>query len=130
MAESSTLTKARSENAGQATRGACYFTPRVDIFETEKELTLQADMPGVRSDDVDLRFENGELILRGPVKAPERAGQAWLSEYAVGDFYRVFTIHETIDSAKINAECKNGVLTIHLPKVEAVQPRKIQIRAE
>jgi HSP20 family protein len=129
MPESSALTKPRPENQTENTRGGNYLTPRVDIFETDKELTLSADMPGVSPQDVELRFENGELILRGRVRTPERTGPAWL-EYGAGDFYRTFTVHETIDSTKISAECRNGVLTVHLPKVEAVQPRKISVRAE
>lgn len=50
-----------------------------------------------------------------------------MNEYGEGDFYRVFTIHESIDSTRITAECKNGVLTVHLPKVEAVRPRQIKV---
>ena len=53
-----------------------------------------------------------------------------LQEYDEGDFYRAFTIHESINAERISAECKNGVLTVHLPKVEAVRPRQIQVRGE
>ena len=111
----------------EATRGGAHFTPRVDIVETDKELTLTAELPGVRPQDVDLHYEKGELLLRGRV-APRREGKAMLlREYEEGDFYRAFTIHESIDATKIEAECKNGVLTVHLPKVAAVQPRQIAV---
>jgi len=113
----------------EATYGGNYFTPRVDIVETEKELTLFADVPGVRSEDVDLRYDKGELILHARVQPRPGTANRLLSEYEVGDFYRAFSIHESIDSTKIGAECKNGVLTVHLPKVEAVQPRQINVRA-
>jgi HSP20 family molecular chaperone IbpA len=125
--------KDRSEVArpAETTRGP-QFTPRVDIYETDRELTLFAEMPGVRPDDVDLRYENGELLLHGRVRPREGKGgrQPLLNEYQEGDFYRVFTIHESIDAGKIAAECKNGLLTVHLPKVEAAQPRKIGVKAQ
>ena len=112
----------------ESTRGGTYFQPRVDIFETDQELTLYADVPGVRAEDVDLRFERGELILQGRVQRRERPGQPLLTEYHEGDFFRVFQIHESIDTTRITAECKNGVLTVHLPKTEAVQPRQIAVK--
>jgi HSP20 family protein len=126
-----TPTKDRAEvTVPETTRGGLYFTPRVDIFETDKELTLFADLPGVRPEDVDLHYENGELVLRGKTQ-PRRGNQRLLlEEYEEGDFYRVFTIHESIDAQKITAECKGGVLTVHLPKVEAAQPRRINVNAK
>jgi HSP20 family protein len=102
----------------------------VDIFENDKELTVYADMPGVRSEDVDLRYENGELVLHGRFRPHERKGSFLLREYEEGDYYRVFQIHESIDSTKIEASCKNGVLTIRLPKVAAARPRQIAVREQ
>ena len=128
---SNTPTKDRAEAAQpEATRGGVYFTPRVDIVETDTELTLYAEVPGVRPEDVDLRYEKGELLLHGRVPAREGGPTALLQEYEEGDFYRAFTIHETIDSSRITAECKNGVLIVHLPKTEAVRPRQITVRGE
>lgn len=112
----------------EVTRGGTLFTPRVDIYETEQELLLFADLPGVRPEDVDLRFENGELFLHGRVQPKERGGNVLATEYDEGNFSRVFTIHESIDASGITAECKSGVLTVHLPKVEAVKPRQIAVR--
>jgi HSP20 family protein len=94
----------------EATRGANYFTPRVDIYETDNDLTLYADVPGVRADSVDLRFERGELVLQGRVARRQPPGQPLLTEYSEGDFYRVFQIHESIDGSRVEAECKSGVL--------------------
>jgi HSP20 family protein len=130
MAENASLTQKSRTESGQTetTRGGQYFTPRVDIYETDKELTVYADLPGVRSEDVDLRYERGELMLHGRVRPRERQGTVLLAEYDEGDFYRIFQIHESIDASRISAECKNGVLVVHLPKVEAAQPRQIQIR--
>src|SRR5262245_20584766 len=119
MAQTSAVaTKERSEQMNpEATRGGVYFTPRVDIYETPTGLTLVADVPGVRPEDVDLRYENGQLLLHGRVQPREKKGNVLASEYEIGDYYRAFTIHESIDNARIEAECKNGVLTVHLPKV-------------
>ena len=121
--------KERNESRPEATRGV-QFMPRVDIYETDTELLLCADVPGVRAEDVDLRFERGELILQGRVQRPERPGQALLTEYQEGDFFRVFQIHESIDTTRITAECKNGVLTVHMPKVEEVKPRQVKVKGE
>ncbi len=114
----------------ERTRSGNYFIPRVDIFETDSELVVLADMPGVRSEDVDLRYERGELMLHGKLPRREHAGQALLREYEDGDYYRVFQVHESIDSTKIEADCRNGVLTIHLPKAEVVRPRQVQVRGQ
>jgi HSP20 family protein len=130
MADNSTLAqKDRADQTSpESTRGGLYFTPRVDIYETPNELTLYADVPGCRSEDVDLRFEQGELVLHGRVKRRHPEEQYLLQEYEEGDFYRVFTVHESIDSSRIEAECKDGVLTVHLPKVEAARPKQISVR--
>jgi len=121
--------KDRVEQTGvESTRGGTFFTPRVDIFETEQELTVYADVPGVRPEDLDLRYEQGELLLHARVQPRHPQSNFLLNEYEVGDFYRTFAIHESIDSGKIAAECKNGVLTIHLPKAEAVRPRRITVK--
>ena len=123
--------KDRAEAArAEATRGGVHFTPPVDIFETDKELTLYAEVPGVRPEDVDLRYERGELVLHGRVRARQGQRPMLLQEYEEGDFYRAFTIHESIDAGRIEAECKNGVLIVHLPKVEAARPRQIQVRGQ
>ncbi len=122
-------TKDRADLARpEATRGGVYFTPRVDILENEKELTLFAEVPGARPEDVNLRYENGELLLHGRVQPRSQDKNLLLQEYEEGDFYRAFTIHESIEAGRISAECKNGVLTVHLPKVEAVQPRQITVQ--
>jgi HSP20 family protein len=131
MAENSTIsTKTPVEQGSpESTRGGYYFTPRVDIFETDDELLVQADVPGVRAEDVDLRYERGELLLHARV-SQKRPDHFALREYEVADFYRVFHIHESIDSTKISAECKHGVLTVHLPKADSARPRQVKVRGE
>jgi len=70
------------------------------------------------------------LLLLARVQGRARAGHVLLEEYEEGDFYRAFQIHESIDSTHIEAECKNGVLTVHLPKTESARPRKVSVRGE
>lgn len=116
--------------APERIRDGLSFTPRVDIVETREELLLFADLPGVRPDDLDIRFENGELALRAKCPARHEGVNYVLNEYGVGDFYRAFTISETIDSSRIQARVKNGVLTVHLPKTEKAKPKRIAVKVE
>jgi HSP20 family protein len=127
------VTKREQQNdfaTSERTRGGVAFTPRVDIVETADELLLYADLPGVRSEDLDVRFENGELILYGKCCARHENANFLLTEYGVGDFYRAFSIGETIDSSRIDASLKNGVLTVHLPKTEKAKPKRIAVKAD
>jgi HSP20 family molecular chaperone IbpA len=131
MNEMTTAQKGRNDvTSPEQTRGGVFFTPLVDIYENDKELTLFADVPGVRPEDLSLRYEQGELILHAKVHARHKENQhgVLLGEYEVGDFFRAFTIHESIDAGKISAEFKNGVLTVHLPKQAEAQPRQIRVQ--
>lgn len=116
----------------ERTRPGRTFVPSVDIVEKENELLLLADIPGVRADDLEIRFERGELAIHGRVKPRQSSEQMdyMLCEYGIGDFYRVFQVGETIDSNRIEAEVKDGVLTLHLPKTEQAVPRKITVKTK
>ena len=132
MVETKTLglTDPTEPAISKRTRGDTYFTPPVDTYETDKELILVADIPGIRPEDVELRYELGELLLHGRIQARERKGHVLCQEYEEGDFYRAFTMHESIDSSKSEAKCNNGVLTVHLPKVAAAQPQQITVQKQ
>lgn len=113
----------------ERTRSGQTYSPRFDIWETEGELILYGDMPGVSSETLDIQFENDVLTIHGKVEARHSDVEFLLGEYGIGDFYRTFTIGETIDNAKISAELHDGVLTLHLPKTEAVKPRRIEVKS-
>jgi HSP20 family protein len=130
MAETALKTSNGADKRGETTRSGFFFTPRVDIYETDQELVLYADVPGVKAEDVDLRFERGELILQARVQNRQRPGQMLINEYEEGDYYRVFQIHESIDHTRIQAECKNGELVVHLPKAESAKPRQVKVRGD
>jgi HSP20 family molecular chaperone IbpA len=127
---SNTLAKQEENTAAtvERTRGGATYSPRVDIVEAGDELILYADLPGVAPEDLDLHFENRELTIQGKVSPRHKDIQFVYGEYGIGDFYRTFTIGEQIDSSKISAELKNGVLTLHLPKVEDAKPRRIEVK--
>jgi HSP20 family molecular chaperone IbpA len=82
----------------------------------------------VNAGDLDIRFEDKQLSIHGRVAPRHNGGQFLYAEYGVGDFFRTFAIGESIDASKISAELKNGVLTVHLPKTEAVKPKRIEVR--
>jgi HSP20 family protein len=114
----------------EPTHGGMTYTPRVDILETENELVVYADMPGCKPEDVDIRYENGQLEIHGKCPPRQENVNYLLHEYDVGDYYRAFTINEAIDANKITATVKQGVLTLHLPKSEAAKPKRITVKAE
>ncbi|TVS20143.1 MAG: Hsp20/alpha crystallin family protein [Planctomycetaceae bacterium] len=104
------------------------FTPRFDIWENDDELILYGDLPGVSAENLEIRFEEKQLSIHGRVDARQGGVQYLYAEYGVGDFFRTFAIGEAMDASKIAAELKNGVLTVHLPKSEAVKPKRIEVR--
>lgn len=115
----------------EQTRGGRHYRPNVDIIENSRELLLLADMPGVAKDHIDIDFEQGILTIHGRVESREREGLAALwREYGVGDFHRTFQVGEAVDAGKITAEYADGVLTLHLPKVEAARARKISVKSK
>jgi len=104
------------------------FTPQVDILELPNELVLQIDMPGVTAGNVDVHFERGELTVHGKREPLPRSGRSLVEEFQVGDFYRAFLISQDIAADRIDAELKNGMLTVHLPRAEAAQPRRVSVK--
>ena len=118
---------APAEQRQAAEPRAVTLTPRVDVFETEDGFTVLADLPGVAPGDVDVRFENGELTVhaRRSIGQPQK-GEGW--EFEAMNYFRTFRLSDEIAADRIEAELKNGVLTLKLPKVEAVKPRRIAVK--
>ena len=116
------------QNVAQQSRAGNQILPRVDIYENEQEVLLVADLPGVAPGNIDLRYERGELALYGKRDVRPHTGQEILEEAQECDFYRVFQLHESIDAAKIDADYKEGVLTVHLPKDEAIKPKLVTVK--
>jgi HSP20 family molecular chaperone IbpA len=115
--------------AEQTTPGLV-FTPAVDIFETEKEITLLADMPGVKADDLTIDLRDNTLTLSADVSPIDKTDeQDILSEYQSGRYYRQFTLGELINQEEIDAKLNDGVLRLMLPKVEKATPKKITVKS-
>jgi HSP20 family protein len=110
------------------TRSGSYYRPNVDIVERADELTVQADVPGATADGIEVDFEDGMLSIHVKVPPRNQGVDYLVREYGVGDFCREFRVNETIDVARISADLADGVLTLHLPKVEAAKPRKIAVK--
>jgi HSP20 family molecular chaperone IbpA len=120
--------KQEVDSPAEQTRPGLVFKPLVDIFETDREIVLLADMPGVASDKLDVDLREDTLTLSAEAASGRGADEKdILSEFATGKFYRQFTLSEVIDQSRIEANLNNGVLRLVLPKVEKAAPRKIQI---
>ena len=106
------------------------WTPAVDIFETENELVLKADVPEVELKDIDIRLENGTLSLKGERKFENEEKKKGFHrvERSYGSFARYFTLPDSVDPEHVAAEYNNGVLTVTLPKKEMAKPRSIQVK--
>ncbi len=122
--------KQEVSSPAEQTRPGLVFTPSVDIFENEKEIVLLADMPGVQAKALNIDLRDNTLTLDGEVEPFETSGKEdVLIEYQVGKYYRQFSLSEVIDQAKIDAQLKDGVLRLTLPKVEKAAPRSITVQA-
>jgi HSP20 family protein len=106
------------------------WAPAVDIIETDNELVLKADLPGVEMKDVDINIENGTLTLKGERKfeKEEKNKGFHRMERSYGSFVRYFTLPETVDAEHVHAEYNVGVLTVTLPKKEVAKPRTIKVQ--
>ena len=115
--------------APEHTRPGPVYLPAVDIFETDAAITVLADMPGVKPDQVEIDLRENVLTLTGRITPARPANETdVLREYESGTFVRQFTLAETVDQAKIDAKLADGVLRLELPKLERAKPRQITVR--
>jgi HSP20 family protein len=109
------------------------WTPAVDIQETENAIIVKADLPDVDEKAIDIRLENGTLALKGERKFQrDETGKGGFHriERSYGAFARFFALPDSVDPEKVQAEYKNGVLTVTLPKKEAAKPRSIRVAVQ
>jgi len=106
------------------------WAPSVDILETENDLVLKADVPGVELKDIDIQLENGTLTLKGERKFESEDNNKGFHrmERSYGSFVRYFTVPDTVDSDHVRADYHNGVLTVTLPKKEIAKPKAIKVQ--
>jgi HSP20 family molecular chaperone IbpA len=107
-----------------------HYTPLVDIYETKDAFIFRADLPGVTAENLDVSYEDGVLTIEGKVQPRRSEGHrsVW-QEYGVGGFYRQFTLNTPVQSDAIEANLKNGELTLTVPKAEHAKVRKIQVKS-
>lgn len=108
------------------------WAPAVDIQETENELVLKADLPGIEEKDIDVRIENNTLTIRGERKFEKQVNEDnYLRvERSYGSFSRSFSLPNTINTEAIKAEYKNGVLTVQMPKRAESKPKQVKVNVE
>lgn len=126
MDKTQEITKQEGKNV-EKTRDLYEATPAVDIYENEDEILLHADMPGVVKEDIRVDIDNGTLSISG-VRKLEIKGAVSYEEFTDVEYVRSFSVPQTIDVEKVEAELRNGVLRLHLPKSEAAKPRLIEIK--
>ena len=105
-----------------------YALPPVDIYEENGSLVVLADLPGVRKEGLEVKVEQGILTIEGRLER-ETPGHVVRREFSYVPYFRQFRITETVDTARIKASLKNGVLRLDLPKAEAARPRRIPLEA-
>mgnify|MGYP003334833321 CR=1 FL=1 len=126
-----TQTPARSVSAAapRAAEPTLTYQPNVDIRDSGGEVTILADMPGARADAIDVAFEEGVLTVHAVVPSREISGRPLRQEYGIGDYRRSFRLGDGFDASQIAAEYRRGVLSIRVPRLAAVRPRKVEVRA-
>ncbi len=108
------------------------WSPPVDILETEDELVLKADLPDLKLEDIDVRVENETLSIKGERRFEREAnGKGYHRiERSYGSFVRSFSVPSSVDTEKVSADYKSGVLTIKLPKKEAAKPKQVKVEVK
>ena len=104
-----------------------FVSPEVNIFENNHGYVLEAEMPGVNKDGLEITLEGNEITIVGHRQTEAISGEALLRERQELDYRRMFELDPAIDSSKISARMEQGILTLHLPKADKVRPRKIQV---
>jgi HSP20 family protein len=123
-----TLTQTdQRQRAVNGAQRAAFATPVANILETADGYVLEAEMPGVSKEGIEVTVENGELAIVGRRADKELPGAALYRESRPLDYRRVFDLDPSIDTGKITAKIEQGVLTLTLPKAEQVKPRRIQV---
>ncbi len=118
----------KKEDMVQKSQSLSKISPVVDIYENDDEILLFADMPGVTKESISVNVDNGKMDLSGTRHLQTKGTSRW-QEFGDVEYRRVFSVPQSIQIDKVNAELKDGVLILHLPKTEAAKPRTIKISA-
>ncbi len=119
-----------AEEIREVTEEVRRIVPPVDIYETDNDVILVADVPGVTKKGLKLDIDKDELTISGTFAEHNGDGKRLVDELVYGEYRRTFTLGDTVDREKIAARLEDGILTLTLPKIERVKPRKIAIEAK
>ncbi|MGD8816167.1 MAG: Hsp20/alpha crystallin family protein [Acidobacteriota bacterium] len=121
---------ARRSGEGEEEPLRASWLPAVDVHENEQQITLRAELPGMTEDDIQLTIDKGRLTVQGEkrLEKEDTDGDYRRIESSYGSFYRSFPLPDTVDQDNINANFKNGVLYVTLPKTEAAKPKRIELK--
>lgn len=124
-----TLARSRGEGEGVA---AATWSPAVDIYETPEDIVLQAELPGLRKEDIDIQVRESTLSLKGERRIDQeiKKENTLRMERSYGAFRRVFTLPNAVQADKIRAVFKDGVLTLHIPKAVEAKPKQVKIEVK
>ena len=129
MTETRDVSKQEASNAQDARQQELTMLPAVDIFENESGITVQADMPGVSRDRLDVHIDSDTLTIEGKAVIPMPEGMdALYADIRSTRYQRSFSLSRELDSERIEAALKDGVLTLHIPKREEHRPRRIEVQ--
>ena len=126
------LERSQESQNSEGSISTAEWAPAVDIKEENDKFVLQADIPGVKPEDIEVNMEAGVLTVKGEKKTEAKTEKEGYKrvERTFGSFYRRFSLPDSADSEAISAKCKHGVLEIIIPKREAVKPKKIEVSSE
>ena len=120
-----------ADPGGRAANAESTLRPAVDIFETDEGITLQADMPGVSKERLNVRVEGTNLLVEGEIAITRQEEmQALYADVRSATYRRNFLLSGELESSRIEANLKDGVLTVRIPKRAELRPRRIEVRAE
>lgn len=126
-----TNTPTQVENTAAQAAEQPALVPAVDVYEDEQGITLKADLPGVSKENLNVRVEADQLSIEGRVALGESAQlEPVYGEVRVAHYRRVFALGRDLDTSKIDAGIRNGVLTLRIPKAEQAKPRRVEVRID
>ena len=123
------MSEVKEKIGDEALERESWIAPLVDIYETQDDYFLSAQMPGVKKEDVKIKLEEGNLVIMGRIDYELNVNNKYvLKETEIGNFYRRFKISDSVDETKIDAKLENGVLNVKLPKHDRLKPKSIEIK--
>lgn len=114
---------------GSPTNGTAFSHLPVDVYETANEFVVQAALPGMRAEDLNLTWEDRHLVLSGELRPTEQGATYYVRERRFGRFQRMISLPAPVQADQVDATLENGILTVRVPKAEEARPKQIKVRA-